>query len=245
MPSTSPASASGAAADRVLFRRHASRDIPIAVDGVTTSAEVDTGNRAGLELSSPFFAAHPAIAALAKTAPTVVGFGVGGPAYARLGRDTDSSNWPLRHLRTAIASLTDQNKGAFADPFNPANVGGAIWRRFDVTFDYAHQQLLLAKNADFDTTRSPYDRSGLFLIDANGAYTVLSVLAETPAAAAGLAKGDVILSVNGAPASNQSLAALRAMLSGPAGSVVQLHIRGPRPQHDATLTLKDDVCRLR
>ena len=62
------------------------RASPLQSTASSTSAEVDTGNRAGLELSSPFLAAHAAIAALAKTPPGVVGFGVGGPAYARLGR---------------------------------------------------------------------------------------------------------------------------------------------------------------
>jgi C-terminal processing protease CtpA/Prc len=134
-----------------------------------------------------------------------------------------------------------QTEGALADPFTPANVGGAVWRRFDLTFDYLHSRLLLAKSALFDQPFG-YDRSGLFLIDSNGAYTVLSVLAGSPAAAARLAKGDVVVTVNGSPVANQSLAALRALLSGPAGSVVHLHIRGPRGvERDAALTLADYV----
>ncbi|MFY9663635.1 MAG: aspartyl protease family protein [Candidatus Cybelea sp.] len=239
MPSIGPATVSGATPVG-FYIAGTIPNIPIVVDGVTTTAEVDTGNRAGLELSSPFLAAHPAIAALAKTAPGAVGFGVGGPAYARLGRIPTLQIGPYT-ISNTIASLTYQSQGAFADPFTPANVGGAIWRRFDVTFDYAHSQLLLAKNANFDTPFG-YDRSGLFLIDANGAYTVLSVFSGTPAAAAGLAKGDVIVTVNGAPAAGTSLAGLRTLLAGPSGSVVHLHIRGPAGhERDATLVLKDYV----
>ena len=239
MPTAAPASAPGAAAIPFYVDGSIPR-ISVGVDGVTTSAEVDTGNRAGLELSSPFLATHPVIAALAKTPPGVVGFGVGGPAYARLGRVPTLQIGPYA-IANSVASFTYQTKGAFADPFNPASIGSAIWRRFDVTFDYAHQQLLLAKNANFDTPFS-YDRSGLFLIDANGAYTVLSVFTGSPAAAAGLAKGDVIVGINGAPASTASLAALRTLLVGPAGTVVHLHIRGPAGhERDATLTLADYV----
>ncbi|MGA9946300.1 MAG: aspartyl protease family protein [Candidatus Cybelea sp.] len=239
MPGVGPAAISGAAPVGFYIAGTVPR-IPIVVNGITTSAEVDTGNRAGLELSSPFLAAHPAIAALAKTPPGVVGFGVGGPAYAKLGRVPALQIGPYT-IANSIASLTYQSTGAFADPFTPANVGGAIWRRFDVTFDYTHSQLLLAKNANFDTPFG-YDRSGLFLIDANGAYTVLSVFPGTPAAAAGLAKGDVIVTVNGAPAASTSLAGLRTLLAGPSGSVVHLHIRGPAGHdRDATLTLNDYV----
>jgi hypothetical protein len=239
MPGTGPAVLPGASAVGFYISGTIPR-IPITVDGVTTTAEVDTGNRAGLELSSPFLAAHPAIAALAKTPPGVVGFGVGGPAYAKLGRIPTLQIGPYT-INNSIASLTYQSGGAFADPFTPANIGGAIWRRFDLTFDYAHSQLLLARNANFDTPFS-YDRSGLFLISTNGAYTVLSVLAGTPAAAAGLAKGDVILSIDGTPATSTSLAGLRTVLSGSPGSVVRLHIRGPAGhERDATLVLKDYV----
>jgi PDZ domain/Aspartyl protease len=239
MPSAGPAAMPGAAAISFFIDGTIPR-ISVSVDGVTASAEVDTGNRAGLELSSPFLAVHPAIAALAKTPAGVVGFGVGGPAYARLGRVPTLQIGPYA-ITNSVASFTFQTKGAFADPFNPANIGGAIWRRFDVTFDYSHQQMLLAKNAEFDAP-FPYDRSGLFLIDTNGAYAVLSVFAGSPGAAAGLAKGDVIVAINGAAASSESLAALRALLSGPAGTVVHLHIRGPAGhERDATLTLADYV----
>jgi hypothetical protein len=239
MPSSSAASAPGATAIPFFIDGTIPR-ISVGVDGVTTSAEVDTGNRAGLELSSPFLAAHTAIAALAKTPPGVVGFGVGGPAYARLGRIPTLQIGPFA-ITNSIASFTYQSQGTFADPFNPANIGGAVLNRFSVTFDYAHQQLLLAKNAQFGAPFT-YDRSGLFLIDENSAYTVLSVLPGTPAAAAGLAKGDILLTVNGAPAANESLAALRAQLSAPVGTTVRLHIRGPHGvERDATLKLADYV----
>ena len=170
--------------------------ISIQVDGVTTSAEVDTGNRAAIEFSAPFLAAHPQIAGLARTPPGIVGFGVGGPVSARLGRIPSLQIGPYA-IANAIASFGDQSSGAFADPFNPANIGGSIWRRFDVTFDYAHQQLLLARNASFDDPFA-YDRSGLFLIDKT---------ARTPSLGAsglargrgGLGEGRRVLNVNGTP----------------------------------------------
>jgi hypothetical protein len=239
MPSESPVTPAGAAVLAFYFDGTTPR-IDVNVDGVTVSAEIDTGNRAGLVLSSPFLAAHPTIAALAKTAATVTGFGLGGPSYARLGRLPLLQIGPYQ-ISNVIALFSAQSQGAFADPFNPANVGGAVLRRFDCTFDYAHQRLLLAKNSQFDSPVA-YDRSGLFLIDQNGAYTVLAVLAGTPAAAAGIAKGDAIVTIDGAPAATQSLAAVRARLSSPAGTVVHLGVRNPRTAvRDVTLTLADYV----
>lgn len=239
MPSLLPAAAPAAAAMQFFLDGTIPR-INVNVGAVTVSAEVDTGNRAGLELTAPFLSAHSAIAALAKTAPGVTGFGLGGPSYARLGRIPTLQIGPYQ-VSNSIALFVTSEKGALADPFNPANLGGALLRRFTVTFDYAHQQLLLAKNAQFDTPFS-YDRSGLFLIDRNGAYTVLDVLAGTPAAAAGLAKDDVIITIDGAPASTQSLAALRALLSSAAGTVVHLGVRDAAGgQRETNVTLEDYV----
>jgi hypothetical protein len=214
--------------------------IPITIDGVSTTAEVDTGSRGGLGLSSPFVATHPAIAALAKTAPTVEGFGVGGASYARLGRVPAIGVGPYS-IANSIVAFGVQNQGAMADPFNPANIGGAILRRFTVTFDYRNARLLLAKTPAFDAP-AIFDRSGLFLIDQNGAYTIISAVAGSSAGHAGLAKGDVLVSVNGAPAAKWSLPSLRTLLASAAGTVVHLHIRGPRGhERDVTLTLADYV----
>jgi hypothetical protein len=237
-PSATPATAPGAAAVPFFFDNTIPR-ISIGVDNVTTDGEVDTGARGGISLSTPFVEAHPAIAALAKTAPGVEGFGVGGPSYARLGRIPNLQIGPYT-ITNSIASFGIQSKGAMADPFNPANVGGAILRRFDVTFDYAHHQLLLAKNATFDAPAT-FDRSGLFIIDDKGAYTIISVFPGSAGASAGLAKGDVILKVNGAAASVDSLAALRSILSGPAGTNVQLHVRSAAGERDTTIKLADYV----
>ena len=238
MPQQAPAAAPGAAPIGFFFDGTIPR-IPIAVNGVLTTGEIDTGSRGGLTLSTPFVAAHPQIAALAKIGPGVEGFGVGGPSYAKLGRIPAIQIGPY-WINNSVAAFGTQDKGAMADPYNPANVGGGILRRFDVTFDYAHHQLLFAKNGTFDTPPA-FDRSGLFLIDKAGEYTVISVFPGSPGAASGVAKGDVIVSVNGNAASSTSLAALRALLSGQPGTVLRLHVRGAQGERDVTVTLADYV----
>ncbi|HEY1882113.1 MAG TPA: retropepsin-like aspartic protease [Candidatus Cybelea sp.] len=213
--------------------------IDVGVDGVTTSAEVDTGSRAALTLAAPFLAQNPTIAALAKTPVGVTGFGVGGPSFGRLGRIPNLTIGPFT-IANSIADFTSDKSGAFSNPYNPANLGGGVWRRFVVTFDYGKHALYLVKSAAFDSS-FPYDRSGLFLIDRAGEFTVLSAIAGSPAAAAGLAKDDVIVSVDGGPASRMSLAALRGLLSGSAGTVVHLHVRNATGERDVNLKLADYV----
>jgi C-terminal processing protease CtpA/Prc len=100
--------------------------------------------------------------------------------------------------------------------------------------------MTLTKNTAFDTPFI-YDRSGMFLIDDKGEYTAISVTPGTAAAASGLAKGDVIVSVNGTPASSMSLAQLRTLFSGPVGTLFHLRVRGAAGERDVTLTLQDYV----
>jgi PDZ domain/Aspartyl protease len=238
MPAAAPAAPAGAAVIPFYIDGAIPR-IAVSLDGVSADAEVDTGNRAAVTLSAPFVNAHPAIAALQRTAPGVAGFGVGGPAVARLGRIGMLQIGPFT-MSNVIASFDVQTQGAFASPFNPANIGGAIWRRFVVTLDYGHKRMLLTKNDAFATPFS-YDRSGLFIIQSKGAYTIISAFPGSPAAAAGLAKGDVILAVNGSPAGGTSLADLRTLLSGTSGSVVRLRVHNSAGDRDVALTLRDYV----
>ncbi len=212
--------------------------VPITIDGVRTDAELDTGNRGAFDLFSPFLASHPKIAAAATTSDAVNGFGVGGPAMGRLGRvDVGIGTFALDGV---VAGFSTQHTGALADPFTPANIGGDLWRRFTLTLDYPDYRIFLKPNASYGTPFT-YDRSGLFLINYHGGVMVLDARPGTPAAAAGLKKGDFILAVNGKAASAYTLAQLRALLSGAPGTAIRLHVRSGSADRDLTLTLRDYV----
>jgi len=123
-------------------------------------------------------------------------------------------------------------------PFIGANVGGAVWKRFTMTLDYRQLVMTLAPNVDFDM-RDHWDRSGVFLVN-SGAITIIDVRPETPAANSGLAKGDVIVSVNGA--SGLSLRQVRELFSAEPGTVEHLVVKSKDGSaHDIDLTLEDYV----
>lgn len=212
--------------------------VPISVDGVAADAELDTGNRGALDLFSPFLAAHPQLADKATTADGIAGYGVGGASYAKLGR-TDVAIGPYT-LSGVVTSFTTQTTGAFADPLGQSNVGGDFWKRFSLTLDYPQQRIYLAPNANYGAPFT-YDRSGLFLAAFNGSVVVLAVRAGTPAATAGLAKGDAILSIDGKPASSYTLPQLRALLAEAPGTALHMHIRSGTVERDVTLTLENYV----
>jgi membrane-associated protease RseP (regulator of RpoE activity) len=204
---------------------------------VPTTCTLDTGARDSISLFTPFVEAHPSVVPATLTAVGVNGFGVGGPHTGRLGRVQTLSFGGLT-LRDLVGDYATQSEGELAMPFIGANVGGAVWRRFTMTLDYRQLTMTLTPNADFGM-RDQWDRSGVFLIN-KGAITIFDVRPGTPAANAGLAKGDVIVSVNGSP--GLSLRQVRELFSAEPGTVEHLVVRRKDgATHDVDLTLEDYV----
>jgi hypothetical protein len=207
------------------------------IDGVPGELQVDTGSRVSISIYKPFAQAHPGVVPPALSAPGVNGFGVGGAEIGRLGRIAKLQIGPYT-MPNLIGDFSEQEKGAFADPYTAANVGGGVWKRFAVTFDYPNQTMYLAPNAAFSAP-DEFDRSGLFMINRDGKPTVLSVRQGTPAALAGLTKGDVITSINGRSTAAMSLLEVRTALAAPAGTRVQLSVTSGTGTKTVNLTLKD------
>jgi hypothetical protein len=207
------------------------------IDNVPATCTLDTGARDSISLFTPFVEAHPSVVPATLTAPGVNGFGVGGPHIGRLGR-VQTLSFGGETLRDLVGDYATQSKGGLAMPFIGANVGGAVWKRFTMTLDYHQLTMTLTPNADFDV-RDRWDRSGVFLIN-NGAITILDVRPGTPAAKAALAKGDAIVSVNGA--SGLSLGQVRELFSAEPGTVEHLVVKSKDgATRDIDLTLEDYV----
>lgn len=207
------------------------------IDDVPATCTLDTGARDSLSLFTPFVKLHPDVVPTTLTASGVNGFGVGGSTMGRLGRVQTLSFGGLT-LHDLVGDYTTQTKGAFAMPFIGANVGGAVWKRFTMTLDYGKLTMTLTPNADFDV-RDHWDRSGLFLVN-HGAITIIDVRSGTPAAKAGLTKGDIITAVDGSAA--LSLRDVREIFLGAPGTVVHLVVKSKDgTTHDVALTLADYV----
>jgi Aspartyl protease/PDZ domain len=208
------------------------------IDEVSTTCTLDTGASESISLFSPLIEAHPSVVPATLTAPGVNGFGAGGPHTGQLGRVQALSFGGLT-LRGLVGEFTTQKKGELAMPFIGANVGGAVWKRFTMTLDYRQLTMTLTPNANFDMP-DHWDRSGVYLVDNNGAITIIGDRPGTPAATAGLAKGDVIVSVNGS--SGLSLLQVRNLFMAEPGSVEHLVIESKDGKtHDVDLTLADYV----
>ncbi|MBV8579381.1 MAG: aspartyl protease family protein [Candidatus Eremiobacteraeota bacterium] len=213
--------------------------IDCAIGGVAGPCIIDTGSRSALSITSPFLAAHPTLLPANATAVGANGFGVGGASLGKLGRT--SLQLAGFTVPDVIADYSTQTRGAFADPFYAGNVGAPVLKRFAVTFDYTNQRATFVPNANF-AEHETYDRSGTFLVTQGGKIIVADVRPGTPAADAGLARGDVLTTVGGKDAGTLGLAAIRDLFRGAPGTALPLGVAGKDGAVRAvTLTLKDYV----
>ncbi|HZV78190.1 MAG TPA: aspartyl protease family protein [Candidatus Binatus sp.] len=239
MPAGAPAPAAGSDVIPFVFNNTIPQ-IACQLDSASGNCSVDTGSRAPISVLTQFAASHPEVVPANATAVGVNGFGIGGPAFGRLGR-LASLQMGNTKLTNVIADFSSQKKGYFANPFIAANIGGGVWRRFTVVFDYAKQTMTLTPNADFSSTE-PQDRSGMFIVVQGGSPIVLDVRAGTPAAQAGLTRGDTITTINKAPVANMDLQQIRALFMGPAGTSIPLTVKSKDGQtRDVTVVLHDYV----
>ncbi|HEV2740647.1 MAG TPA: aspartyl protease family protein [Candidatus Elarobacter sp.] len=213
--------------------------IDCTIGGFAGSCVLDTGSRVALTALSPFIAAHPSVVPANATAVGANGFGIGGAALGRLGRTTlQIAGFTLPDL---ITDLSTSTKGAFADPFIAGNIGAGALKRFAVTFDYAHRTVTFAPNASF-AARETYDRSGTFLITQGGKIIVADVRPGTPAADAGLARGDVLATVGGTDAKSLGLGQIRDAFRAAPGTAVPLGVTAKDgTARTVTLTLRDYI----
>jgi hypothetical protein len=208
------------------------------IDAVASQCTLDTGARDSISLMGPFVAANPQIVPANVSAVGINGFGFGGPALGKLGRisSLEIGNYTIPNV---VADFTAQDKGAFAVPFISANVGGGIWKRFSMTLDYGAQTMALVPNAAF-AAPDVYERAGLFLINKSGSFVVLDARPGTPAAQAGIVKGDTIATIDGKPLA--SLQDVRQLFFGAPGTVLQIGlVAKDGTKRTVALTLRDFV----
>lgn len=101
-----------------------------------------------------------------------------------------------------------------SDPHLAGMIGAAFLSRFRVVFDYPHQQLVLSPNARFSSDDQE-DKSGITVVAKGNAlhsFEVVDVNPGSPAAKAGIQKGDIIAGVDQDAAADMTLAELRELL---------------------------------
>jgi len=227
----------------------AGEKIPISIEGNTpqltakidreyeATFRIDTGSRNSLDLHAPFVREHELLKKYPKYIDAPGGFGVGGASQGVMGRmkSLQIGNFAVISPVTGF-SLADQ--GAFATTKSAGNIGGGILKRFKVIFDYAHHQMILEKNENFDLP-DKYNLSGLILIEEEGKIKVYQVIKNSPAEKDKIKVGDQILTIDNSPATDYSLQQIRELLNQKDGAKIYLEIGSAGKNKKVKLTLKE------
>jgi hypothetical protein len=172
---------------------------------------VDTALDASLLISDRFSEAHRIFSSHVKTI-NASDPEIEGGATVALGRLTDFQIGRYE-IKRPIAAFIRQGSNSSFDSNRAGVIGGGIFRRFTVIFDYAHQQLILDPNNHFEDYEQE-DKSGIAVV-AKGpgllTFEVASVQPGTPGAEAGVLKGDIIAGIDDEAAADLTLASIRAL----------------------------------
>jgi membrane-associated protease RseP (regulator of RpoE activity) len=169
-----------------------------------------------------------------------VGYGVGGPATALLGRGGKLTIGDAA-IDAPLLEIATNKTGAGSETHTAGNIGGDVLKRFTVTLDYGNQLLWLQPTEPADQPEV-FDRSGLWIMRAaDGGIAIADVTTESPAAKLGLVTGDEIVSVNGKPAKDIPLYDLREQFKGAPGTAFSLDVKHAATAKTLTLVLANQV----
>jgi S1-C subfamily serine protease len=199
---------------------------------------VDTGAGLTMILTTAFARSKNLPAPVQKILVDRSDAGLGGETSMIVSRAASMSFGNLVILEP-IVYVSQDAAGALATSEYDGVIGGGILRRFKVIFDYARQQLILEPNAGSDEPIE-YDMSGMRLHtegDQFGTFRIHQVLEHTPAARAGLRKGDELITIDGAPATKFSLDEIDDMLRRP-GKKHKLGFKRSRKTFSVTIRLE-------
>lgn len=179
---------------------------------------VDSGAHRFLAFASPFARKHDLVRRIGKTYRQPSRALTATVADDRIGRvrTFEFCNHKFPAARTTGGGIPVAVSHAQSGVLARHNLGGllgnAILRRFNIAFDLERQRIFLRPNRRLrEPVRS--DRSGLFLVQAPGAEVrVEQVVEGSPAAAAGVLAGDVLMSIDGIRSDSAPLEGLRERL---------------------------------
>lgn len=212
------------------------------VDGIAGVFNIDTGGNGSLLLIAPFARRYGLVERYHAVIP------YGGIALTtthgvlcRVGEVTlnGRDGRPAVRVSQPLARISLQQGGYDADRYVSGNIEMGILKQFNVTFDYARQQIILERS-HFYGQPDIFNRSGMSLKrDEPTGWKVTAVYAGGPAESAGIHQDDVILSIDGKSSATLDSAALHDVLIGPAGSTLHVTVRSGTTTHDVAVILRD------
>jgi hypothetical protein len=215
-------------------------DMPIftaKIDGLAGDNGLDTGNGNALVVQGRWAQANGLAPRMREGLPTA-GFGAGGV----------SQNWAVRTdvevagklFPHVVASYSEDKKGAFSSRTEAGNIGNQIYSNFTLGFDYGRNTVWFDPLPGPPQPATPYSRAGMSMYKKSAdAFSVVTVLPNSPATEAGIAVGDDIVAVNGVAAKLLSGWDMRHIVRKPAGTKLTLDVVHAGKKRSAVVTLRE------
>jgi hypothetical protein len=167
----------------------------------------------------------------------ILGRTVSGEIHGKVGRIKTLHLGDLR-LENVVSSFQTGPRHGPSTIEKHGNLGNGVFQRFNVTFDYVNQRMILIPNSHFDKPFE-YNMSGVMhSVTATEPLRIIGIVPGSSAAATALKTGDIITHVNGRPCDEMSRDELRSILT-VEGATVRFEATSPGgTAKDVTLTLR-------
>lgn len=217
----------------------------VLADGTQFTAKllVDSGASHGLMLEPT---SDPRIQVPDTTISSIIGRGLGGEITGKVGR-IQSLKVGTYDVKNVIASFPDPNSyfdslKLSATDRNGA-IGGEVLSRFTVIFNFPKEEMYIKKNASFKK-KFHYNLSGL-TIKAKGSklnvFEVTEVRGKSVSDQAGVAAGDLILSINGVQTSSLDLNTINGFFNNKPGKKINMVVNRKGQQLKLNFELADQI----
>jgi len=219
-------------------RPHIRGELVLADGGIISAdCHIDIGATRSLALTKPFVESNQLLSRVGPTIFRPAGAGMGGVAWGYLGRVASLRLGDVQ-LASVITALFGDSAGVFSSGTQfQANIGGEILRRFVVTLDYTHGQLMLEPNGVTDSFETDMSGAWYQIDEATGGLRVRDPLPQSAADRAGLVDGDLIVSIDGRLPREMDVDARRQTMERD-GATVVLRVRRDGADRDVKLILR-------
>ena len=183
---------------------------------------LDVGSGSSVDLHTSYVEKYDLDRKITKKVETQ-GAGFGGSIAIAMGRMKTFAIGPYV-VADPLVGLSRATSGAFASKDFAGNVGNRILDRFRTTLDYSRKTVYLEPNRRFGD-REPFGKFGAQLLRDGDRVIIGYVQDGTPAARAGIVRGDVLVSVDGRAAAKESVDGLSQRLEdAPDGTELKLKL---------------------